>query len=184
MLKSTLRLFTLGARSTSFVTSASSMTQKIAFLCCKDGKRDHKHEHEHDHKSAHQHKHEHKHGPNCNHDHHEPEPEPHVHGPNCNHHHDHDHQHHAAHPAVKLSKLTFEELIELKTDESLKYAHMIYEQEEKKLQSLKEEKEHLVKNLQFYAKVEEEIKEKEAKLTTNINNFEEEAELSKRRAEK
>lgn len=61
---------------------------------------------------------------------------------------------------MKLSKLTFEELVELGTEESLKYAQMIYEQEEKKLKAIQEEKQHEIKNIDFYKKIESEVKEK------------------------
>jgi hypothetical protein len=54
---------------------------------------------------------------------------------------------------VKLSKLSFEELIELNNQDSLKYAQLIYEQEEKKLKALKEEMEHELKNIEFYRKI-------------------------------
>jgi hypothetical protein len=37
----------------------------------------------------------------------------------------------------------------------MKYAHNIYEQEHKRLKELKEEKEHLQKNLMFFKKHEE-----------------------------
>lgn len=85
---------------------------------------------------------------------------------------------------MKLSKLTFEELVELKTDDSLKYAHQIYEQEDKKLKSLHEEREHLLKNVEFYKKVDEEIKEKEKKLAENIKTVEDETASAKKRADK
>lgn len=52
----------------------------------------------------------------------------------------------------------------------MKYAHHIYEHEVRRLKEIKEEKVHLNKNLEFFAKVEEEIKEKEAKLAENIKN--------------
>ena len=49
---------------------------------------------------------------------------------------------------------------------------------------MKEEKENLRKSIDFFKKVEEEIKEKEQKLAENIKHAEEEATHSKRRAEK
>ncbi len=63
-----------------------------------------------------------------------------------------------SHIGVKLSRLSFEELVELKTDDALKYANQIYEQEEKKLQALREEKESALKSIELYTKAEEEIK--------------------------
>lgn len=54
----------------------------------------------------------------------------------------------------------------------------------RRLKDIKDEKAHLQKNLEFFAKVEEEIKEKEVKLAENIKNAEEEMTLSKKRAEK
>ena len=54
----------------------------------------------------------------------------------------------------------------------------------RRLKDIKDEKVHLQKNLEFFAKVEEEIKEKEVKLAENIKNAEEEMTLSKKRAEK
>lgn len=41
------------------------------------------------------------------------------------------------------------------------------------MKALHEEKEHVLKNLEFYKKVEEEIKEKEKKLEENIKTVEE-----------
>ena len=46
--------------------------------------------------------------------------------------------------------MTFEELIEIKTEESMKYAHHKYEHEVRRLKELKEEKEHLIKNIKFF----------------------------------
>jgi len=54
----------------------------------------------------------------------------------------------------------------------------------KKLRSLHEEKEHLLKNIEFYKKVEEEIKEKEKKLAENIKTVEDETASAKKRADK
>ena len=51
--------------------------------------------------------------------------------------------------------------MELKTEESIRYANLIYEQEKKKMKELDDEKEHLHKNIEFYRKLEDEIKEKE-----------------------
>lgn len=42
-----------------------------------------------------------------------------------------------------MSKMTFEELVEIRTEESMKYAHHIYEHESRKLREIKEEKENL-----------------------------------------
>ena len=74
--------------------------------------------------------------------------------------------------------------MELHTEESLRYANLIYDQERKKAKELDQEKEHLVKNIEFYKKLEDDISEKEAKLEANIREYEEEVELSKRRAER
>ena len=59
-----------------------------------------------------------------------------------------------------MSKMSFEELVEIKTEESMKYAHHIYERESKKLREMKEENENLSKNRHFFDKLEVEIKEK------------------------
>ena len=59
---------------------------------------------------------------------------------------------------------------------------MIYEQEVKRLAELKNEKEHLNKNVEFYKKIDEDIKEKERKLEENIKSCAEDSEFSKKRA--
>ena len=51
----------------------------------------------------------------------------------------HSHDHHAAHH-TKMSKMTFEELVEIKTEESMKHAHHIFEHESRKLREMKEER--------------------------------------------
>ena len=72
----------------------------------------------------------------------------------------------------------------MNSQESLKYAQLIYEQEEKKLKVLKEELQHELKNIEFYRKIESEVREKERKIEENIQIYEEEAALSNKRAEK
>ena len=72
----------------------------------------------------------------------------------------------------------------MNSEESLKYAQLIYEQEEKKLKALKEETQHELKNIEFYKKIESEVREKERKIEENIQIYEEEAALSNKRAEK
>ena len=52
------------------------------------------------------------------------------------------------------------------------------------MKALKEETQHELKNIEFYKKIESEVREKERKIEENIQIYEEEAALSNKRAEK